>query len=157
MASEGVRRLSLVLGLVGLGVWLVPAGIWVYIEVSGDIDADRATALHSDSLKVGLGIGGLHQLSRRQFNSKEDLGRELKVIHPELTYLPPERIANNYLSHYPGQVTIRERRGGDSVKVLLVGMLPAFLLPWGLVRGGAQVTRVVGWIAAGFRTKPPGG
>lgn len=126
-ANVGVRRLSLVLGLVGA----VPAAVFFGVFLLTPFVAEDTRATYGDYAA---------------------LGQAVKQVSPDLADMADAEVGRWYAEKYSHEVRVE---GTESVLAGLlkiaeamlktgVATAVAFLIPWGAVR-------VIAWVVEGFR------
>lgn len=158
MVNEGVRRLSLVVGLLGLVLWAAVAGTVVYFSLA---DWRRAaTAAIGDREEVRILIKQLDSL--RTVAAEADTNPVIvRITSGGTTKWPSQRQRalfdiNNLEMKLTSTVNSGSLDKQNSTfnrmlvlaSLFVVGLPLCYLLPWGFVR-------VVAWVIVGFRHPPP--
>jgi hypothetical protein len=142
-ANEGVRRLSLIVGVVGLVLFLVPAAVAVVSVWRSDVASEEEiSAANLENFRHTLDELEPHLKAMTHIPNIADRMREFKKtaqwreIEKRRDQRDTDWMSERRRTHHEGALL--------SLLAAAVGALLAFVVPWGAVRG-------IAWVVAGFQ------
>ena len=146
--NEGVRRLSLVLGVLGLALWALASIVLMCMGFLSDsrlLDKEELRLCERKGHEAKASLDSIIALGR-----KDESQDAIKSIERYLSGLPARKGKKEWeaeVRQWEEKIRAHEKaiaRRRNRVAVIALGAVASFLLPWGTVR-------TAGWIVAGFR------